>query len=123
MERTQLARLVLQAAETSRLMGVDFVPAYGGAAALAPAPAPAPSPSLPARPVAVAEVKPARAAPALLPAFEITPSSRTPGDVQAALDALRQRYESDAPHKHFVTAHTKIVFGEGDPCARLMFVG
>ncbi|HRJ48912.1 MAG: uracil-DNA glycosylase [Phycisphaeraceae bacterium] len=39
------------------------------------------------------------------------------------LAAIRHRYESDAPHKHFHTVHTNIVFGEGDPCARLMFVG
>jgi DNA polymerase len=55
--------------------------------------------------------------------LEMKPASRSRADVQAALDALRARYESDAPHKNFVTAHTKIVFGEGDPCARLMFVG
>jgi DNA polymerase len=42
---------------------------------------------------------------------------------QAALDELRARYEREAPHKRFVTAHTTIVFGEGDPCARLMFIG
>lgn len=42
---------------------------------------------------------------------------------QKLLNALRARYEAEAPHKNFVTAHTNIVFGEGDPCARLMFVG
>jgi len=42
---------------------------------------------------------------------------------QAALDEVRARYERDAPHQHFPTDHTKIVFGEGDPCARLMFIG
>lgn len=42
---------------------------------------------------------------------------------QKSLDALRARYEAEAPHKNFVTAHHNIVFGEGDPCARLMFVG
>jgi DNA polymerase len=36
---------------------------------------------------------------------------------------LRERYERDAPHRHFHTDHTRIVFGEGDPCARIMFVG
>lgn len=43
--------------------------------------------------------------------------------MQAALDALRARYEADAPHRQFVTAHNTIVFGEGDPLARLMFIG
>lgn len=42
---------------------------------------------------------------------------------RAALDALRARYELDAPHRHFVTAHTCIVFDDGDPCAQLMFIG
>lgn len=42
---------------------------------------------------------------------------------RAALAALRARYEHDAPHRHFVTAHTRIVFDDGDPCAQLMFIG
>lgn len=33
------------------------------------------------------------------------------------------RYERDAPHKHFVTDHHSIVFGEGDPRGKLMFIG
>lgn len=39
------------------------------------------------------------------------------------LEALRQRYIADAPHRHFVTDFNNIVFGEGDPEARLMFIG
>lgn len=39
------------------------------------------------------------------------------------LAEIRERYEREAPHQHFVTSFTNIVFGEGDPCARLMFVG
>ncbi len=42
---------------------------------------------------------------------------------QALLDALRAEYEAAAPHKPFITTYNKIVFGEGDPCARLMFIG
>jgi DNA polymerase len=42
---------------------------------------------------------------------------------QRMLDTLRERYEADAPHQHFVTDHHSIVFGEGDPCARLVFIG
>lgn len=42
---------------------------------------------------------------------------------QARLDALRARYEADAPHRQFVTSFNSIVFGDGDPCARLVFVG
>ena len=39
------------------------------------------------------------------------------------METLRARYESDAPHQHFVTDHNSIVWGEGDLCARLMFIG
>lgn len=39
------------------------------------------------------------------------------------LEEIRKRYEADAPHQHFVTDHHNIVFGDGDPCAKLMFVG
>jgi DNA polymerase len=39
------------------------------------------------------------------------------------MEALRARYESDAPHQHFVTDHHSIVWGEGDLGARLMFIG
>lgn len=52
--------------------------------------------------------------------------ARAPRDREtaaAALGALRARYEQDAPHNAFVTDHHSIVFGEGDPIARLMFVG
>lgn len=48
---------------------------------------------------------------------------RTREEAQRQLDALRARYEADAPHQHFVTDFNRIVFGEGDPQARLMFVG
>lgn len=41
----------------------------------------------------------------------------------AALDALRARHDATCPHCTAATAHTRTVFGEGDPCARLMFVG
>jgi DNA polymerase len=39
------------------------------------------------------------------------------------LEAIRKRYIEDSPHQHFVTDHHSIVFGDGDPCARLMFIG
>ena len=122
MDPATLIPKVLQAAHTSRLLGVDFVPAYrsgpgvhGGDFTPAPASPPSPTP--------IAGPTPMTFAPAPTGFVEMKPASRKPADVQAALDALQARYESDAPHKNFVTAHTKIVFGEGDPCARLMFVG
>jgi uracil-DNA glycosylase len=128
----RIARVVLQHAETSRLMGVDFVPAYRtGEFAAAEANPERPEPPMVVVTTASAPAprEPARAQPAqdqplpCGPPISIGPASRRPGDVQAALDALRARYESDAPHKQFVTAHNTIVFGEGDCCARLMFIG
>ncbi|CAG0981942.1 Type-4 uracil-DNA glycosylase [Phycisphaerales bacterium] len=106
------ARLVRQHAETARLLGVDFVPAYKPPGVENQASEP---PVAVVTPAAVALVTPATAAAPDLP--------RDRDASQRALDELRARYESDAPHKQFVTAHTRIVWGEGDPCARLVFVG
>src|SRR5690606_5117954 len=44
-------------------------------------------------------------------------------DPAAALAALEARYRAECPHKAFGTPHTNVVFGEGDCCARLMFIG
>lgn len=44
-------------------------------------------------------------------------------DPAARLEALRKKYEHDAPHRHFNTGFKSIVFGEGAPDADLMFVG
>lgn len=122
MEQQRLAAAVRQSAETSRLLGVEFVPAYrservriadcgvrneeaGGAVGDVAAP------TIVTNPVSIP------------PSAIRNPKSREPADVQRRLDELRSRYEREAPHKHFVTSFNKIVFGEGDPCARLMFVG
>lgn len=90
---------------------------------------PAPAPELKigrtssAKPVVV-EVPAQPPPPAARPAVVHTPGAgKNAEERQAQLDALRARYEADAPHKQFVTSFTNIVFGEGDPCARLMFVG
>lgn len=84
-------------------MGVDFVPVYRAAApqndALSTTPPAAQAASVPAR------------------------SGRDRGAVRKQLDEIRARYEADAPHTRFQTAHTTIVFDDGDPCARLMFIG
>lgn len=59
--------------------------------------------------------------------FTALPPDPAWNDAQVAnwelLEAIRKRYEEDAPHQHFVTDHHCIVFGDGDPCAKLMFVG
>lgn len=127
MDQDRLRRLVAQHAETSRLMGVDFVPSYrtGGAIGIlepkeiGPAPAPLPVAG------GGALFRPDGPAPAPSPARAVAPAlaPRDPAASQRRLDELKERYEREAPHKQFVTGHTRIVFGEGDPCARLMFIG
>ncbi|MGD1915032.1 MAG: uracil-DNA glycosylase family protein [Phycisphaerales bacterium] len=48
----------------------------------------------------------------------------TPAEVaQHQLAQILQDYTEAAPHLVTGTPHTTIVFGEGDPCARIMFVG
>ncbi|MFM9997212.1 MAG: uracil-DNA glycosylase [Phycisphaerales bacterium] len=117
------AKLVAQSAETSRLMGVDFVPVYRR-----PGSAPAARPDSAGAHAAMVEAKPSQPVAgamwaAAAPSAVAGPSARDPAPVQARLDALRARYEREAPHRSFVTDHHSIVFGEGDPCARVMFVG
>lgn len=115
-----LHRLAIQHARTAALLGVDFIPAYrapGSALGEGESPGPVPAPA----PVADAR----RTAPSPRP--PAPPPARAPdrdrSAVQGLLDDLRRRYESAAPHARFETQFTNIVFGEGDPCARVMFVG
>lgn len=89
-----------------------------------PRPAPVSAPAAaPNRPI---PTQPAPTQPALIPvAIEAKPRvlSAKQRESQAKLDALRVQYEREAPHKNFVTDHHCIVFGDGDPCARLMIIG
>ena len=141
-------RVARQLLRTDLLMGVGFVPVSGAvvpttpvgieeprevptrAAAAAASAAPSrPMPTRPAAPVvpvAPSAPAPASVEPALLPvAIEAKPRTLSPRqrESQARLDALRVQYERDAPHSKFVTDHHCIVFGDGDPCARLMIIG
>lgn len=68
-----------------------------------------------ARPLREVPVVPAAPAPAAAP---LDRAGR-----QAALDALRERHDQTCAHCTTATAHTRTVFGEGDPEARLLFVG
>lgn len=108
-----LADIVRQDALTSRLLGVDFIPIAPRRSVAADAPPPGGPPRATAAPSAsIAEVKTAPT---------VTEAERARR--AAALEEIRQRYLRDEPHKHFVTDHHTIVFGEGDPAARLMFIG
>lgn len=100
----RLAKLVSQHARTSALMGVDFVPTYRS--------------PVQTRPDAIIESKAAVPAPGIL-----SGSGRPASERQRMLDELRARYERDAPHAPFISTYTNIVFGEGSPTARLMFIG
>lgn len=87
------ARVARQHLETTRLLGVDFIPRAAAHAA-------EPSPT-----TAADAADPERARRA------------------AMLDELRARHDAECPHCTNAAAHTRTVFGEGDPCAELMFVG
>jgi uracil-DNA glycosylase family 4 len=129
MDRARASRLVAQAAETSRLLGVDFVPVYRRGGTGADAPRVEAELAGEASPMVV-ETKPlfgtgAAAGPKTVkhPVGDVPGAPRDGVRAQQLLDELQARYEREAPHRKFVTAHTKIVFGEGNPSARLMFVG
>ncbi|MAY75304.1 MAG: uracil-DNA glycosylase [Phycisphaerae bacterium] len=96
-------KVVAQHAETIKLLGVDEAPVRRR---VPPAPKP--------RPV---EVFAKEEGP------EVKRSSKQEGSQADRLEELRRTYELDAPHANFVTDFQNIVFGEGDPNARLMFVG
>ncbi|MCC6229269.1 MAG: uracil-DNA glycosylase [Phycisphaerales bacterium] len=142
MDTTRLRAIAAQHAETARLLGVDFVPMYRAGAAgaggrdaegverEAPAAARVMTPAPAARVAAKGEleVKESRGAAPVAASVEIAgvkdaDGARDRAAAQRALDEIRARYEKDAPHKAFVTHFNNIVFGEGDPCARLMFIG
>jgi DNA polymerase len=135
----RLLRLLRQHARTSQFMGLDFLPVTGGVPAN-PTPQPGISERVPiahaapeSRPARPTPIPPRPAAPAPAPVPVVEPKVQPPPRVehtdpdriaaQKVLDDILARYERDAPHKHFVTDHHSIVFGEGDPRARLMFIG
>lgn len=73
----------------------------------------APKPIQPAPSFAASAVDPA----------EIRAAYESHKDPQSQLDALKDKYSSDAPHARFNSTFKNIVFGEGYPTADLMFVG
>src|ERR1043165_9737531 len=107
MDQERAVQLVRQHAETARLMGVDFVPVYraGGGGGDEPvlAPSDSPQPHGTAAQPAVETIAVVEAKPRGGPGAGLTR--------QAALDALRARYEKECPHRDFVTQFTNVVFG------------
>lgn len=126
--------LIAQHAKTAALLGVDFLP-LGNASAIVVPEEPEQVPEPEARPEQTRRSTPA------LDQSEPSFQSTTDLDIdpvgsaelreayekgkgqQAQLDALKAKYELDAPHQHFNTQFLNIVFGEGDPNAQLMFIG
>jgi DNA polymerase len=152
MSTPALQRLVQQHAQTAKLMGVDFVPAYRTSHDEAPTnivqveapPATAPAPKNAVEDIrAVPVAKPApRIAVTIAPQQPVTEPRKFPRGTLAdwkrpaqkkdeddrdyktrALAALLEKYTLDAPHECFVTDHHTIVWGDGDPASRLVFVG
>lgn len=108
-------RIARQHALTSKLLGVDFLPvrvlASGG-----PAESPAPA-------AQVAASVPSPAAPKAPPVVVVPSDSPARDSKAAALAALREKHDHQCPHCTKATAHTQTVWGDGDPDARLMFIG
>jgi DNA polymerase len=98
--RARLLAAARQELSTNLLLEVPFVPVRGGPLGPAGARGPA-SEGLPA---------------------STDEDARRAGRL-AALEGLRTRHDATCPHCTTATAHTRTVFGEGDACAALMFIG
>lgn len=123
MKRVDPVLAVKQAALTSAAMGVDFVPRYRSRAGSGAGATDADG-SEAGDGGALAGGNRGGGAELITPArtdWHLVDARRAAA--HAALEEVRARYERDAPHRKFTTAHTNIVFGEGDPGARLMFIG
>lgn len=122
-------QLIAQHAETARLLGVDFLP-LGNPPNL-PVVESEPQPQSAVEPAS--SVSPSVAPREVVGEHVVVPPAVSYTKIRAAyedlatsaekIEALRAKYELDAPHKAFAQGFTNIVFGEGDPDARLMFVG
>jgi len=107
-ERTdRVQRAARQMVQTAHLLGVDFVPVRLGVAPAGLAEPAEPEPATPSSPDAA----------------ETTSAGTALQGKQALLDSLRQRHDAECPHCTTATGHTRTVFGEGNPTARLMFIG
>jgi uracil-DNA glycosylase len=123
-------RLIAQHAKTASLMGVDFLPLGEVPSALVPTiesqPVPTPTPTSESAPESEHKARsdsptPIHAEPIGREALRSVYGSIA--GAQEQLDALQAKYVQESPHRGFNTAFTKIVFGEGDAQADLMFIG
>ncbi len=113
--------------ETSRLLGVDFIPVRPVAAAPAARQGAAADPQAPPPPPTVEDMRsasgPLQGQLEFAGSAEAAPPELAATKKGPALEALRARHDKECPHCTTVTDHTQTVFGEGDPDARLMFIG
>jgi len=115
-----IRRIVAQDARAWGQLGVAWglrgVPVPNTVEVVTPSPAhvrPAPQPQEQApMPKAQVEKKPRKA-----------PTGSTHEVAEQLLAEILEDYTAAAPQAKTGTPHTTIVFGEGDPCARIMFVG
>lgn len=106
MAMTPDSRTAALLAETDFLLGLDASPSL---AVASPSPA-----AVEVAPTGPSAPRPAKAT------IAPPPPGRPPSE---SLDRLRERHDAECPHCTTATAHTRTVFGEGNPSARLMFVG
>lgn len=113
---------------TDLAIGVDFVPRARTGADVTALP-PAIDEGDPSGVVVAAAASPSFAAVEAVEsgassAIEAVSPLRRPGERRAdALARLRELHDAQCPHCTRATAHTNLVFGEGNPDAKLVFVG
>jgi DNA polymerase len=139
MSGTEMHPAARQWIETGRLLGVPFAPVAIGAPAPDAVPpttpespagsgrAEVPAPTPPAPGSAPGSAPAPAPAPASAPAAPSPPGTSLleglPADPAAALAALADRYEREVVPRVTEYRFTRVVFGEGDPRARLMVIG
>ncbi|MGV6814205.1 MAG: uracil-DNA glycosylase family protein [Phycisphaerales bacterium] len=130
---TDVRTIIAQHAKTAQLLGVDFLP-LGTPPNIADeyqndGPEESsrtrsePTQQSQAQPQTNRPANPSPASPKPMSAQDIRSAYEHLDSPQAQLEALKAKYELDAPHQQFNTTFTNIVFGEGDPDASLMFIG
>ena len=111
-----LNRIARQHMETSRLLGVDFVPINTQQSEPTPAPGTAPTSAEIEVTIPPGPMQPTTAT------TQTAPQQST-AEKTKALEALRIRHDETCAHCTVATDHTQTVFGEGAPDAQLMFIG
>ena len=121
----RLRRVARQHAKTAQLLGVDFMPVRLNIQSNDNTQTVAPTTTTPPTKTTTTATPTTPQPTHLINPANSTSTERDARRPHAAklLDDLRARYEADAPHAAFNTQFTNIVFGEGDPVARLVFVG